>query len=117
MCRPRARALPCWTRSIESAHFEGVILCYEICVFERMGAHAWSERKHTQHPSSRSDLIARRMFRALPPADYGESDTETDQNLLKLGAATVAPHDDPKDGPDAEESGIPALCVPKTSSV
>jgi hypothetical protein len=49
-----------------------------------------------------------RMFRALPPVDYGESDTETEQNLLKLGAAMVAPHDDPKDGPDAEESGIPA---------
>ena len=33
---------------------------------------------------------------------------ETEENLLKLGAAMVAPHDDPKDGPDAEESGIPA---------
>jgi hypothetical protein len=49
-----------------------------------------------------------RMFRALPPADFGESDTKTEENLLKLGAAMVAPHDDPKDGPDAEESGIPA---------
>src|SRR6266480_425143 len=49
-----------------------------------------------------------RMFRALPPADFGESDTETEQNLLKLGEAMVAPHDDPKDGPDAEESGIPS---------
>jgi len=49
-----------------------------------------------------------RMFRALPPADFGESDTKTEENLLKLGAAMVAPHDDPKVGPDAEESGIPA---------
>jgi hypothetical protein len=49
-----------------------------------------------------------RMFRALPPADFGDSDTETEQNLLKLGEAMVAPHDDPKDGPDAEESGIPS---------
>ena len=49
-----------------------------------------------------------RMFRALPPADFGESDTETEQNLLKLGEAMVAPHDDPKDGPDAEEGGIPS---------
>jgi hypothetical protein len=49
-----------------------------------------------------------RMFRALPPADFGETDTETEQNLLNLGTAMVAPHDDPKDGPDAEESGIPA---------
>ena len=48
------------------------------------------------------------MFPALPPADFCESDIETDQNLLKLGEAMVAPHDDPKDGPDAEESGIPA---------
>jgi hypothetical protein len=49
-----------------------------------------------------------RMFRALPPADFGESDTKTEANLLKLGEAMVAPHEDPKDGPDEEESGIPA---------
>jgi hypothetical protein len=75
-----------------------------------MGAHAWSEENTHGSTVRGSDLIAiaRRMFRALPPADYGESDTETEQNLLKLGAAMVAPHDDPKDGPDAEESGIPA---------
>jgi hypothetical protein len=50
-----------------------------------------------------------RMFRALPPADFGESDTKTEENLLKLGAAMIADHDDPKDGPDDEESGIPAV--------
>src|SRR3954471_24429566 len=49
-----------------------------------------------------------RMFRALPPADFGESDTKTEESLLKLGAALVAPPDSPKDGPDDEESGIPA---------
>jgi hypothetical protein len=49
-----------------------------------------------------------RMFRSLPPADFGLSDTETETNLLALGAKMVAPHDGAKDGPDAEESGIPA---------
>ena len=49
-----------------------------------------------------------RMFRALPPADFGESDTKSEVNLLNLGKAMVADHDPPKDGPDAEESGIPA---------
>jgi hypothetical protein len=49
-----------------------------------------------------------RMFRSLPPADFGESDTETETNLLALGVAMVASHDDPKDGPDDEESGIPS---------
>ena len=49
-----------------------------------------------------------RMFRALPPADFGVNDIETEKNLLALGAAMIADHDDPKDGPDQEESGIPA---------
>lgn len=48
-----------------------------------------------------------RMFRALPPADFGESDLETETNLLNLGKAMIAV-DPPRDGPDAEESGIPA---------
>src|SRR3954467_11801754 len=49
-----------------------------------------------------------RLFRALPPADFGESDTATEANLLALGGAMVADPDPVKDGPDAEESGIPA---------
>ena len=49
-----------------------------------------------------------RMFWSLPPADFGVSDTETEKNLLILGAAMMADHDDPKDGPDDEESGIPS---------
>ena len=49
-----------------------------------------------------------RMFQSLPAADFGNSDTETEQNLLKLGEAMVADPDPVKDGPDAEESGIPS---------
>jgi hypothetical protein len=49
-----------------------------------------------------------RMFRALPPAEFGAGDVETEKNLLALGKAMVADFDAPKDGPDAEESGIPA---------
>ncbi|MGY2052014.1 hypothetical protein [Methylobacterium sp. JK268] len=49
-----------------------------------------------------------RMFRALPPGEFGESDSETEVNLRKLGAAMVAKPDSVKDGPDPEESGIPA---------
>jgi hypothetical protein len=50
-----------------------------------------------------------RMFRALPPADFGANDTASDAALAQLGAAMVADEDAPKDGPDDEESGIPAL--------
>src|SRR5437763_1608634 len=49
-----------------------------------------------------------RMFRSLPPADFGLSDSKTEENLLALGAAMVAVHEAPKEGPDAEESGIPS---------
>jgi Animal haem peroxidase len=50
------------------------------------------------------------LFRALPPADFGDTDAASEQALHDLGAAMVSPEDkaDPKDGPDAEESGIPA---------
>src|SRR6202165_4294501 len=49
-----------------------------------------------------------RMFRSLPPADFGVSDTETEKNLLALGAAMEAPHEDLNETPDPEESGIPS---------
>jgi hypothetical protein len=49
-----------------------------------------------------------RMFRALPPADFGANDTESQAALEQLGAAMVSSEDRPKDGPDAEESGISA---------
>jgi hypothetical protein len=50
-----------------------------------------------------------RMFHFLQPATYGETDAESRAALMKLGAAMTAPFDPPKDGFDAEESGIPAL--------
>jgi Animal haem peroxidase len=51
-----------------------------------------------------------RIFRALPPADFGDDDAATLTALAKLAQAMVAVADpaDPKDGPDNEESGIPA---------
>jgi hypothetical protein len=50
-----------------------------------------------------------RIFRALPPADFGDTDQASLQNLNRLGASMLGGDDAPKDGPDAEESGIPAL--------
>jgi hypothetical protein len=50
-----------------------------------------------------------RLFRALPPAEFGASDADARKNLKTLGAAMVSTQDLPKDGPDAEESGIPSL--------
>jgi hypothetical protein len=50
-----------------------------------------------------------RLLRALPPADFGPSDKDTLANLQKLAGAMVGPDDEPKDGADPEESGIPAL--------
>lgn len=48
------------------------------------------------------------MFRALPPADFGATDVESMTALQALGAAMSSTEDRPKDGPDNEESGIPA---------
>src|SRR5271169_110348 len=50
-----------------------------------------------------------RMFRSLPPAKYGKDDNESTANLMKLGTLMTSDFDAPKDAPDAEESGIPAL--------
>lgn len=50
-----------------------------------------------------------RIFRSLAAAEFGESDKETEANLKSLGAAMVSTEDKPKDAPDGEESGIPAL--------
>lgn len=50
-----------------------------------------------------------RIFRSLPPADFGSDDAANHANLKALGTAMVSTEDVPKDGPDGEESGIPAL--------
>ena len=50
-----------------------------------------------------------RIFRSLPAATYGADDAQSAANLTALGTAMSSSPDDPKDGPDDEESGIPAL--------
>jgi hypothetical protein len=51
-----------------------------------------------------------RIFRALPPADFGPTDAAslTALGLLATAMVSVADPTDPKDGPDSEEGGIPA---------
>ena len=49
-----------------------------------------------------------RIFRALPPADFGVDDAASQAALTTLAAAITADPDPPKDGPDPEESGIPS---------
>jgi Animal haem peroxidase len=52
-----------------------------------------------------------RMFRFSPSAQFGSDEDENKKNLKILAEAMSATADpqDPKDGPDDEESGIPAL--------
>jgi Animal haem peroxidase len=50
-----------------------------------------------------------RMFRSLPPAQFGSNETENLTNLATLGAKMSAKFDPPTDGADPEESGIPSL--------
>lgn len=50
-----------------------------------------------------------RMFRSLPAATYGRTDADSRTALMALGKAMTSSFDAPKDGFDAEESGIPAL--------
>ena len=49
-----------------------------------------------------------RMFRTIPPADFGNDDAASQAALAALAAKMTAAFDAPKDGPDAEESGLPA---------
>lgn len=55
-----------------------------------------------------------RIFRALPPAEFGATDERTENALADLADAMLAQPDIdektglPKEGPDGEESGIPA---------
>ncbi len=51
-----------------------------------------------------------RIFRALPPAEFGTDEKSNQENLAALAAAMVPKVPDPlKDQMDDEESGIPAL--------
>jgi hypothetical protein len=50
-----------------------------------------------------------RMFRSLPAATYGKTDADSRTALMTLGEKMTSSFDAPKDGFDAEESGIPAL--------
>jgi hypothetical protein len=49
-----------------------------------------------------------RIFRVVPPADFGSDDAASIAALTKLATAMTADADPAKDGIDAEESGIPA---------
>jgi hypothetical protein len=49
------------------------------------------------------------MFRNLPAAQFGASEADNEANLKALGVQMTATFDPPTDGPDPEESGIPAL--------
>ena len=50
-----------------------------------------------------------KMFPKVPEARFGKSPQEETDTLTQLANAMVAESDPPKDGPDDEESGIPAL--------
>lgn len=50
-----------------------------------------------------------KMFPNAREARFGDSAGEVTKNLTRLANAMVAEFDAPKDGPDDEESGIPAL--------
>ncbi|HEY0813069.1 MAG TPA: heme peroxidase family protein [Pseudonocardia sp.] len=50
-----------------------------------------------------------RMFRLLPPGRYGATEQASRAALMTLGEKMTSTLDPPKDGADAEESGIPAL--------
>ena len=63
---------------------------------------------------SRSSLLFGRpfgrIFRSVPAADFGPDDPTSKANLDALAKAMTSDPDpnDPKDGPDSEESAIPA---------
>ncbi|HEX6567325.1 MAG TPA: heme peroxidase family protein [Chthoniobacterales bacterium] len=50
-----------------------------------------------------------RMFRSLPAGTYGKTDNDSRNALLQLGKLMTSSFDQPKDGFDGEESGLPAL--------
>jgi hypothetical protein len=50
-----------------------------------------------------------RLFPKSKAAKFGRSQEQTRANLTALANAMISPFDEPKDGPDDEESGIPSL--------
>ncbi len=50
-----------------------------------------------------------RIFPSLPAADFGADDDASESALKALGAKMMSTLDEPKDGPDNEESGLPAV--------
>src|SRR6478736_8480853 len=57
-----------------------------------------------------------RMFRNLTPAKFGPNEADNIANLAALADNMVGDFDPPKDGPDAEESGIPRSTLISASS-
>lgn len=80
------------------------------CPMRQISMHAKPARglSSTGHSPSFDGRFGR-IFRTLPPAQFGKSDTENDDNLSRLAAAMVADFEPARDGADDEESGIPAL--------
>ncbi len=75
---------------------------------ELRGAHGRVRGANLSRSSLLFDGPFGRIFRALPPADFGSTDSDSLAALKLLATAMIAGPDDPKDGPDSEESGIPA---------
>ncbi len=71
--------------------------------------HATIPRGLSATRSSLSQGRFGRMFRNLTPAKFGPNDADNIANLSALADNMVGDFDPPKDSPDAEESGIPAL--------
>ncbi len=76
-----------------------------------MGLRGLEAMARAPHGTARPRLMQGqfgRMF-SLEAARFGATEAETAANLRKLGRAMIAEPDNAKDGPDEEESGIPAL--------
>ncbi|WP_369721230.1 heme peroxidase family protein [Bradyrhizobium sp. LLZ17] len=71
--------------------------------------HAITPRGLNATRSSLSQGRFGRMFRNLTPAKFGANDADNIGNLAALADNMVGDFDGPKDSPDSEESGIPAL--------
>jgi hypothetical protein len=73
------------------------------------GRHSVIPRGLNATRSSLSQGRFGRMFRNLPPCNFGTTEADNIANLAALADKMTAGFDKPFDGPDPEESGIPAL--------